>query len=160
MSLFAIRPIQAGEEITLQFTQPADTREVRRGRLMDMYCFRCECEYCSLPDKAVPTSDAARLEIKEMWADGNPNTTKWRGGKLSDRAIVRLNQRAIELHEQEGILGLQHAAHMDALAFAYFKLGDIENFRIFGGKAKECWQVMQCAGKVGVWTRLLASVPV
>lgn len=55
-----------------------------------------------------------------------------------------------ECHEQEGILGLQEASRIEALALAYLKLGDGKNFRICGERVKERWQEMQCNDKVPV----------
>lgn len=50
MSLYALRPIPAGEEITFTYTTLTDARDTRRARLMNAYRFHCECPRCQAPD--------------------------------------------------------------------------------------------------------------
>jgi len=153
MSLFALRPIHAGEEISIAYTRGDDTREVRRAKLLEMYYFVCRCGYCNLPDDAIAASDAARLEIKEMWKDGNPEN-RWERNRLLGHQIVRLHEKAIDLFEREGIYDVHHAAHMESLAIAYMKLGDENNFKIWARRIKERWNVMQRPDRAGDWEKI------
>lgn len=144
MSLFATRPIRAGEEITIAYIHIDDTRAVRRAKLLDMYYFTCECEYCNISDEAVAVSDANRLEIKRMWQNGNPTRpAAWERKGISFRQLVHIHQEAIELHEREGMQNIRQVNHMEALATAYMKLGDQKNSKKWVRKVTERWGVMQ-----------------
>lgn len=64
MRLFAIRPITAGEEITITYTSLEAPRETRRQRLKLMYKFDCACQSCNIRgEQAIRESDARRKYI-------------------------------------------------------------------------------------------------
>lgn len=64
-TIYAIRPIKAGEEITISYDHggPASTR---RAFLRKSFGFDCECSVCTLPPAELQASDARRLLIQRL----------------------------------------------------------------------------------------------
>ena len=153
-TLWAMRNIKEGDEITIEYTRLTEPRQTRRGRLFDMYRFHCECEYCNLPDNEARASDEARLEL-----------TKWSGRSFSERCkslsqhdgkLVKGFTRCIELHEQEGIFDMSFALHVSELALLYGMLADAINFGLWGRKAVEALKIMKAAD-LPFWEACLAN---
>lgn len=137
MTLFAIRPILHGEEITVEYTKLAESRQTRRERLLDMYYFRCECESCNIPDSDVATSDANRLELGKWSQTKFRSPREWcKNLSLPDSYLVDGYTRCISLHETEGIINMEYAMHVAELAIVYGMLADAKNFRLWGLKAQ------------------------
>lgn len=112
MSLIACRPLKAGEEITVSYTDLAETREIRRARLMSAYYFNCECEYCSRSEKEVAASDSVRLEIKAREKNKGPQLGEWsRNLSLPDDHLIKYHKRGVDQHEKEGLYDYNHAVH-------------------------------------------------
>jgi hypothetical protein len=156
MSLFATRPIAEGGEITLRYVNLMDSRTVRHGRLLDMYHFCCECEYCNLPtSEAVAISDAARLELGRWPQKSYRMPNEWCANlSLPDNYLVDGHKHCIELHEKEGIIDDTYVGHIEELAIVYAMLGDEQNFRLLAQKAvgqSEIWQMLEKATFWGEW---------
>ncbi|ROW01302.1 hypothetical protein VMCG_05980 [Cytospora schulzeri] len=64
-TIYAIRPIKAGEEITIPYDHggPATTR---RAFLKSAFGFDCECSICTLPPAELQASDVRRLLIQRL----------------------------------------------------------------------------------------------
>jgi hypothetical protein len=156
MCLSATRPIAKGEEITLRYINLRDPRTIRRGRLLDMYYFHCECEYCNLPSEAVAVSDAARLELKR-WPKSYCISHEWCPNlSLPDNYLVDGHKRCIELHEREGIIDTIYAGHIEELAVVYAMLGDEQNFRLWAQKAVEQSKIRQMPENTMFWKEWLS----
>lgn len=71
-TVYAIRPIKAGEEITIAYTEASPSVE-RRAKLKRDFKFDCDCRMCSLPPAEAQRSDARQLRIRALDdAIGNP----------------------------------------------------------------------------------------
>ncbi|KAK7424096.1 hypothetical protein QQX98_000706 [Neonectria punicea] len=71
-TIHAIRPIMAGQEITLPYDKGGPS-SVRQAKLQQSFGFRCDCTICSLPRPELLASDARRSEIQRLDdAIGNP----------------------------------------------------------------------------------------
>jgi hypothetical protein len=159
LSLFAVRPILAGDEITIEYTRLGDTRKARREKLLDMYSFHCNCEYCDLPDReAVAASDAARLEIEDWSEKAHTKLMEWRSNLfLCDDDLINDYKLAIRNHEKEGIINFHYADHIAGLAFVYGVMGDETSFKEWGQRAKKCWETLQFLDRADSWKRWLTN---
>ena len=133
-SLYALRPISAGEEITMMYTDITASREVRREKLRRLYGFHCECAYCDLPDdQAVAHSDLSRVKLRD-WRHTNPGYLKWSTDLCrADDVVIKSHEEALTLIEQEGIYGLQ-CLYMEEIMLSYALLGDEAQFREWAQK--------------------------
>jgi hypothetical protein len=133
-SLYALRSIRAGEEITMMYTDITASREVRRKKLRRLYGFDCECSYCDLPDdQAVVYSDISRAKLRD-WGHTNPGYLKWSTDLCrADDVVIKSHQEALALIEQEGIHGLQ-CLYMEEITLSYALLGDEVQFRDWAQK--------------------------
>lgn len=61
-----VRDISPGNEITVWYTDPRQTRENRQRILLEGYGFVCKCECCSLHGDAMRESDARRVLLKQQ----------------------------------------------------------------------------------------------
>lgn len=74
-TIHAILDIEAGEEITISYTEGEPARE-RLAKLTESFGFECRCELCSRPTIELHQSDAHRIKIEQLdEAIGDPNTT-------------------------------------------------------------------------------------
>lgn len=144
MTLFATQPIREGQEITISYTILTESREIRRGRLFDMYHFRCECECCNVPLKEVAASDAARLELASWSKKAFRTPVGWcKNLALPDEYLVEGYKRCIALREQERLIDFDYAMHIVELAVVYGMLADAENFKLWRRKALAAVQTVK-----------------
>lgn len=146
MSLTATRTIEKGEEITIGYINLAESREVRRRRLHEMYYFDCECKYCSLPTlEAIAASDAARAEIAQFWK--NPRLLKpheWVVDlTLPDNYLVDILKHCINMDEQEGIIERGYKERLGLLGVVYGMLADETNCKLWGRKGLKILKVLK-----------------
>lgn len=64
-TIYAIRPINAGEEITIPYDR-GDVSTIRQAFLKLTFGFECKCLGCSRPPSELPASDARRLQIQSL----------------------------------------------------------------------------------------------
>jgi hypothetical protein len=148
-----------GEEITIEYTKLDESRQVRRGRLLDMYLFHCGCEYCNLPNEKAAASDAARLELSQWQEKSFRSPLEWyKNTSLPDSYLVDGHIRCITLHEQESIIDMGYAIHVAELAVVYGMLADAANFRLWGRKAQKMLGIMRASENVtGPWEQWLTD---
>ncbi|KAF8152563.1 hypothetical protein B0H34DRAFT_784605 [Crassisporium funariophilum] len=163
LSLTAVRPIDAGEEITIPYVAPDMLSDLRRDTLSTLYGFECVCSYCQLPEDKIRQSDLARTTLSAMWGDaaaeaGLPSFEKWcLDPELSDDVLINAHVRALHLIEREGLqildthghteaeaggVGGAHperdiGRHLDLIAMCYGALEDADNFRKWVERAGE-----------------------
>ncbi|KAK7699376.1 SET domain-containing protein 5 [Diaporthe eres] len=67
MDIHAVRPILAGEDITVSYISPFLTRANRQSLLHDRWGFQCTCAACSAPEPST-TAPYDRLEkVASLW---------------------------------------------------------------------------------------------
>ncbi|KAJ6589442.1 hypothetical protein B0H19DRAFT_921857 [Mycena capillaripes] len=138
LSLVALRPIQAGREITVAYLTPTYSRAERRTKLKSMYGFSCRCEFCARPTSMTSMSDAARSELREFWV-ALPSFEAWcLDANMPDHALIDVHKRAVSLLEAEGLEMLEYGKHLDAIAMGYGALRDVEHFRAWACRARDC----------------------
>ncbi|KAF2703655.1 SET domain-containing protein [Pleomassaria siparia CBS 279.74] len=64
-TIYAIRPIRAGEEITITYHQESISA-IRRAFLKESFGFDCSCSGCSRSPSELQESDARRLQIQKL----------------------------------------------------------------------------------------------
>ncbi|KAL1667185.1 hypothetical protein GGF50DRAFT_49164 [Schizophyllum commune] len=133
LTLRAVRPIRAGEEITINYVDVALPRAERRARLRATYHFDCHCPACARDD---PRSDAARAELR-AFGTGLPTFEDWtRDARLPDLMLIRAHERALSLIESEGLQVLGVREHVDAITMCYGALADEKMFRYWANEAR------------------------
>ncbi|KAG7443859.1 uncharacterized protein BT62DRAFT_921526 [Guyanagaster necrorhizus] len=140
LTLEAVRPIAPHEEITIQYIDVCGSRAQRREELRMWFNFECVCPACSLPlHRQQRQSDFAREELARLMGHLRAVTfEEWcASGTLWDGYLIRMHRRALEIREREGLEMLEVRRHVDAIAVCYGALGDVEMFRLWGGKARE-----------------------
>ncbi|KAJ7435810.1 hypothetical protein B0H11DRAFT_1701227 [Mycena galericulata] len=140
LALEALRPIPAGDEITVAYITPTYSRAERRAQLHAMYTFSCRCEVCARPAAAIAQSDAARAEIHAFWDSADvPAFEDWcLDPRLGDMALIDAHKRAVALIESEGLQMLEgYGKHLDAIAMGYGALRDVEEFRAWAWRARD-----------------------
>ncbi|KAF8809293.1 SET domain-containing protein [Phlegmacium glaucopus] len=161
--LIAVRDIKEGEEITIPYIAPNMSSTERQDVLSNFYGFHCLCSFCTLPKNTKRQSDLARSTIASTWSTGNfkksPSTTSpplpsfenWcLDPTFPDDIILNAHVRALQSIEREGLEildissgnGDHHPArdkgrHLDAIAMCYGALEDVDNFRVWIGRASE-----------------------
>lgn len=139
-TLYAMRPILSGEEITKTYTDITAPRAIRMAKLQRSYGFSCDCPYCTLPTpEAIARSDAARAELRD-WRNTHPTYMKWSKDLCrADDTVIQSHLRALELIDQEGMHGMQ-GIFLEEIALSYAILGQEVEFRIWAERVVELWK--------------------
>ncbi|KDR68442.1 hypothetical protein GALMADRAFT_257170 [Galerina marginata CBS 339.88] len=155
-SLYALRPIAAGEEIHKPYINPALPRETRISILQKNYRFTCDCPWCNIRQSLDPrvkqsdftldeltqiaTSDANRAQLG-TWIFTHPGYKKWSTDLArTDDVVISSHIEALALIEKEGMQGLQNL-FIEEIAMCYSMLGDIGAFREWGKRVVTLNQV-------------------
>lgn len=131
-TVYAVRPIAEGEEITVSY-HVGGTSSARRGQLKQFFGFDCMCEICALPPAELAASDAKVLRAEQLDASiGDPKRVMLTPEKaLGDcRALLRL-------YEDEGIRDMRlPRLWYDAFQIANMH-GDEARARVFAQRSRE-----------------------
>jgi hypothetical protein len=104
--VYATRKIKKGEELFDSYISLLLTHEERQKRL-DPYGFTCSCEACAVENRALRESDERREDIREAFADFEPQLTLKVPESTSAKKQAQKNARAslqlVELVQQEGL---------------------------------------------------------
>ncbi|KAJ7659219.1 hypothetical protein DFH06DRAFT_989689 [Mycena polygramma] len=154
LSLVALRPIRAGEEVTVAYITPTHGCSERRAALRMTYGFTCRCAFCALPPSGLARSDASRAELRVLAASLLPSASTpltsptlpsfetWcRSPFLPANLLIDAHKRAVALIEQEGLEMTEYGKHLDAIAMGYGALRDVDQFRAWTWKARDCRQM-------------------
>ena len=97
-TVYAVRHIEEGEEITLSYHAFGPSTE-RQKELKDYFGFKCACEYCSLPPDQLKASDERLVRAQRLdEAIGDPSRAQKEPEKvLADCRILE------EIYKEEGI---------------------------------------------------------
>ncbi|KAL6244653.1 hypothetical protein RBB50_008181 [Rhinocladiella similis] len=114
----AVRPVAAGEELSIAYTSPLDAWAERQSYLARSFGFRCACARC----RRGPGPDSAALS--EM-ASLHASLGDW---SASSGASVAQAERLIGLYESEGLHGYMDPAYCHA-ALTYGSVGSARGVR-------------------------------
>jgi len=97
-SVYALRNISAGDEITLSYLEGGASKE-RQESLLQNFQFRCKCDLCSLPARELKASDARILRAKAL-----DNTIgNWDSARYSPKKVLANVRKLLEIYREEGI---------------------------------------------------------
>ncbi|KAH7367782.1 hypothetical protein B0T11DRAFT_213042, partial [Plectosphaerella cucumerina] len=126
-TVHAIRPIGAGEEITITYTAADLSFSTRQEYFKSSFGFDCKCPLCDLPEEAIKASDDARAKLKIL------DELAIRMAKISpDRAFRFCYDLYVELHKEfKGYPGgLLSKVYYDAFLLTHAD-GDAVRAKIF-----------------------------
>ncbi|EPE03123.1 set domain-containing protein [Ophiostoma piceae UAMH 11346] len=106
----AVRPIAAGEEITVSYIDLIQTRKQRLRKLKSSWGFPCSCSLCTQSDALSKASDARIAQIHELRVDLQDYTE-------SSRATPEMAELLVSLYQQE---------RMDAMIYEAYSYAAIE----------------------------------
>ncbi|KAH6910333.1 hypothetical protein BKA70DRAFT_121354 [Coprinopsis sp. MPI-PUGE-AT-0042] len=130
-TLYALRDIADGEEITITYADPLQTRDDRLKKLEPDYRFTCDCPWCSFSDPLdQEKSDSTRTYLK-MYLSTRPSYKKWsRDLCLPDMFVVDSHVAVIPMIIQEGLHALLPVFY-EEIARCFHELGNEEQFKIY-----------------------------
>ncbi|TPX09823.1 uncharacterized protein E0L32_009014 [Thyridium curvatum] len=105
--IHAVRPIAAGEEITISYMDPVNTRKNRMHKLHHVWGFKCSCSQCTKPRLISRDSDDRVRQIQALRADLQDHS----GGS---RATPQMAELFVSLFEQERLESMAYEAHTHA----------------------------------------------
>ncbi|KAJ7032708.1 hypothetical protein C8F04DRAFT_881486, partial [Mycena alexandri] len=100
--LCALRAIDAGEEITIGYTDVAAPRAERRQCLAEKYIFECQCATCDLAPARAIASDTRRAEIGAYFV--RMKEANGRGDRTPKGASLARVKEMIRSAEEEGLV--------------------------------------------------------
>ncbi|WYZ40108.1 hypothetical protein EsH8_IV_000449 [Colletotrichum jinshuiense] len=112
----AIRDIIPGEELTLSYIDPMQSREARRDRLHSTWGFHCSCHHCMQDRLKTEESDRRIEQIASLREEFNDYTP-------ASRATPQMAELLISLYEQEQNWSLLSEAYTLA-AIEYNGIGE------------------------------------
>ncbi|KAH7631668.1 hypothetical protein B0T09DRAFT_397105 [Sordaria sp. MPI-SDFR-AT-0083] len=134
----AVRDIFPGEEITISYINPLQSRHARQKHLRTVWGFDCSCELCSRSltkvrrtgesDRRVKLIKKVRRLLREEGKDGE--SSKVQGNGEWER--TKMAELLVSLYKMEGLWGMVHETYAVA-AREYNKAG-------------EAWMAMKWAG--------------
>lgn len=116
----AVREIQPGEELTLAYMNPFETRAVRQQHILSSWGFQCTCPHCTMGEEEVAASDGRLYEIEEL--------EKELGDFGSKKASTKMVERLLRLYEMERLDVKMHGPYVLA-ALNYNLFGDAKKAR-------------------------------
>ncbi|KAG6910419.1 hypothetical protein DXG01_010774 [Tephrocybe rancida] len=132
-SLYALRPIVPGEEITMIYTDVTQPRHTRRAHLLSHYGFTCQCPFCALHSPLSEESDATRAALRD-WRHTHPTFTGWATDICkADDFVLKSHMEALTLIEKEGLQGMESVFVRD-VCLSWAMLGDEAEFRKWAGR--------------------------
>lgn len=133
-TVYAVRPIKTGEEITLSYHAggPSNTR---KEILKQGFGFDCTCEICSLPEAELRASDSRFIRAQKLDSTiGNPESVRYSPGK-----VLKNCKTLMGIYEEEGIRD-------DRLTRLYFDAFQVVNMH--GDQARaSTWARRYCEEK-------------
>ncbi|KAH9477849.1 SET domain-containing protein 5 [Psilocybe cubensis] len=147
-TLYALRPIVAGEEIQKTYINPIFSREKRMSILLNNYRFSCDCPWCNIRSRAQPCANVDLPLTEEeqalvnasdkdrallgTWIFTHPGYNKWSTDlSRKDDVIINSHMEALALLDKEGMHGLQNL-FIEEIAMCYAMLGDLDAFKMWG----------------------------
>ncbi|KAH8114081.1 hypothetical protein DFH11DRAFT_1509569 [Phellopilus nigrolimitatus] len=142
----ATRPIATGEEITIAYVTPTETRAERQQTLKKKYGFTCHCTQCvaTAGRAAAAASNARRKQIDETDRDARETWAAWLRAPASARSdsVIAPHEAVLPLLDIEGLEG-GRGWHVAWIALAYAALGDEANFRRWAEEAEKLARVLE-----------------
>jgi hypothetical protein len=148
MSVFAVRKLKKGDEITVAYTDILDIRSERLRRLNLLYGFDCSCEKCALGDVAARNSDGQRKQLR-LWATSGDRLVyrPWTDASTRQATKAQMQKDETELSDLLKIIGAEGLSALrsltmeltDKLLRVHVALGDEKKASGALRMAKNAW---------------------
>ncbi|KAF6756007.1 hypothetical protein DFP72DRAFT_307035 [Ephemerocybe angulata] len=130
-TLFALRDIEAGEEITNTYVHPLQSKADRWKKLQPDYRFDCDCPWCNHKDEAEQAASDRDREYIGTYVPTRPTYVKWAIDLcLPDDFVINSHLAVLPIIRKEGLHRLL-PLFMEDIVRCYAELGDEENFRLW-----------------------------
>lgn len=136
----AVRPIRAGQELTVTYEDPCKPHVERRRHLQRIYKFNCQCGYCT---KTSPSSDQDRCSLNPDVAAPHfdamyekllgPDLPR-RVGRQETKQFINSLTKSLALVRKEGIESVSALLHYVHLMMLSGFLADKKSFKEWGFK--------------------------
>ncbi|KAK8048289.1 hypothetical protein PG994_010019 [Apiospora phragmitis] len=103
-NIHAVRPIAAGEEITVSYIDPVLPRQERLQRLDTSWHFPCSCSLCAQNEHQRAASDARIAQIEELRA-------QFRDYEPTSQATPAMGELMVSLFQQERLWSSMYEAY-------------------------------------------------
>ena len=100
LTIYALRDIKPGEEITICYLPHTSPFEERRRTLSTSFKFTCACELCSLPPAQRRQSDARLSRIQDL---NTQISTALEAENVKEKQTLHLVRSVLDLCQEEGI---------------------------------------------------------
>jgi hypothetical protein len=123
MTLYAVRNVDKGEEITISYIDPLHPLAERQRILRQKYGFTCSCAKCSLDSGPRTVSDENRTKLRKWLSDPNRRTFQnW----LSDTE-GEIDRKKVQAYSKELIefLKLLKNEHLQVLRSVWMEVTDL-----------------------------------
>ncbi|OCL02486.1 SET domain-containing protein, partial [Glonium stellatum] len=154
LQVFALRNIEAGEEISFNYAGAEFPRDARHSYLQAHWGFTCACSLCTASHQAIAASDSRLNEISNIKAQLR-NTPPRSTASLHE--ILSLVQKLIELYDEERLI-VPKAPYYEIAAYTCSQLGNktcvqrnaelaADHWRVLAGE--KSWEVTRMLGLGG-----------
>ncbi|KAK8041794.1 Lysine methyltransferase [Apiospora rasikravindrae] len=103
-NIHAVRPIMAGEEITVSYIDPVQPRHERLQRLNTSWHFPCSCSLCAQNAHQTAASDARIAQIEDLRA-------QFRDYEPGSQATPAMGELMVSLFQQERLWSSMYEAY-------------------------------------------------
>lgn len=143
----AVKPIRAGDELTVGYTLLTAPQAERQRELLKTYNFRCDCVACRMPAKV---SDPRRARLNQEVIDQAMFGLFIKAKKWTRSEVLRVQdecRQIFQLVEQEELGATLRivAVRKEWLAYTYALLGNKDKFEAHTKEAIFAWEAS--AGK-------------
>jgi hypothetical protein len=98
-TVYTLRPVQQGEELTLSYLKGGVSSE-RQQELKEHFMFTCSCEVCSLPADQLKASDARLLRAASL----DRTIGNWDSARDSPAKVLANGRKLLSIYREEQIL--------------------------------------------------------
>ncbi|KAF2743525.1 SET domain-containing protein [Sporormia fimetaria CBS 119925] len=137
LNLFAVRDIEAGEELTYSYGFYDRPHELRTQILQENWGFKCTCALCSSSPSQIAESDKRLADIADM-KEGLPV------GFDNVPQFIALLPPLIKLMDEEGLF-IEKPMYEEILAYSWSVLANEGRAKYWAGRAARDWEII--AGK-------------
>lgn len=99
-----VRPIAAGEEITISYIEPVMTREKRHKRISSAWHFDCDCSTCTQNAELIAAADARIGQIEDIRKHMRDYTPE-------SAATPQMGELLVSLYEQDHLWNMLYEAY-------------------------------------------------
>ncbi|EAU91747.1 hypothetical protein CC1G_04515 [Coprinopsis cinerea okayama7 len=133
-TLYALRDISEGEEITITYADPLQSRAARLKKLEPDYRFTCDCHWCTFKDPLDQEKSDATREYLKSYVSTHPSYRKWSTDLcLPDTFVIDSHMAVLPMIIQEGVEAMLPLFFEEILR-CYAELGHEDQVKLWAKK--------------------------